>query len=74
VSVQERLILYRPFCDNPPISVERLKPIVAELERRGVTFTHPQHRIASIRCECRRLSGLKQVCVFTQSRPLAENA
>jgi hypothetical protein len=37
VSVQERLIRYRPFCDNPPISVQRLKPTVAELERRGVT-------------------------------------
>jgi hypothetical protein len=37
MSVQERLIRYRPFCDNPPISVERLKPTVAELERRGVT-------------------------------------
>ena len=48
MSVQERLIRYRPFCDNPPISVERLKPTVAELERRGVTFTHPPHRIASM--------------------------
>jgi hypothetical protein len=44
VSVQERLIRYRPFCDTPPISVERLKPTVAELERRGVMFTHPPHR------------------------------
>jgi hypothetical protein len=26
MSVQERLIRYRPFCDNPPILVERLKP------------------------------------------------
>jgi hypothetical protein len=26
MSVQERLIRYRPLCDNPPISVERLKP------------------------------------------------
>jgi len=42
VSVQERLIRYRTFCDNPPISVERLKPTVAELERRGVKFTHPR--------------------------------
>jgi len=39
VSIQERLIRHRPFCDNPPISVERLKPTVAELERRGMTFT-----------------------------------
>ena len=46
VSVQERLIRYRPFCDNPPISVER--PTVAELERPSVTFTHPPHRIASM--------------------------
>lgn len=37
-----------PFCDNPPISVERLKPTVTELERRGVTFTHPPHRFASM--------------------------
>ena len=36
---KSRLIRYRPLCDNPPISVERLKPTVAELERRGVTFT-----------------------------------
>jgi hypothetical protein len=55
MSVQERLIGYRPLCDNPPISVERLKPTVAELERRGVTFTHPPHRTRF----GRELGGLK---------------